>query len=75
MFTHLGPEPLEGLLSRREVADHRYLFCSDYERCLDAALENAWVSWSCARCVRFTALRQHEAAAQARTPGPPRTTH
>jgi hypothetical protein len=63
MFTHVGPEPLTELLSRRDVSDHRSLFCAEYERCLDAALDNGWVSWTCARCVRFRALRLHDVAA------------
>lgn len=75
MFTHLGPEPLRGLLSRLEVTANRSLFCSEYERCLDAALGNGWVSWTCARCVRFRALRRHEAATPARTLPPVRATH
>jgi hypothetical protein len=75
VFTHLGPEPLQGLLSRKDVRENRYLFCSEYERCLDAALKNAWVSWTCGRCVRFMALRQHEAAAKRRTLPSIRTTH
>jgi hypothetical protein len=75
VFTHLGPEPLQGLLSRRDVTENRCLFCSEYERCLDAALKNAWVSWTCSRCVRFMALRHHEAAAEGRRVPSVRTAH
>lgn len=63
MFAQVGPEPLKKLLSRRRVAKNRHLFCSNYERCLNVALKSAWVSWTCAHCDRFTALRQYEAAA------------
>jgi hypothetical protein len=62
MFTHFGPEPLDELLSRSDVSDHRSLFCAEYEHCLDAALESGWVSWTCARCARFRALRLHDVA-------------
>ncbi len=63
MFAHLGPEPLERLLSRRQVADNRDVFCNRYERCLDVALERGWVSWTCAHCLRFA--RAHGAETQA----------
>jgi hypothetical protein len=63
VFAQVGPEPLKELLSRRHVTKNRNLFCSRYERCLNEALRNGWVSWTCAHCVRFTALRQHEAVA------------
>jgi hypothetical protein len=65
VFAQLGPEPLRMLLSRRDVAEHRNLFCRSYDRCLDKALECGWVSWTCVHCVRFVALRRHEAAAAA----------
>ena len=57
MLAHLGPEPLKRLLTKRQVADNRELFCDRYEQCLEEALDERWVSWTCAHCRRFMALR------------------
>ena len=32
VLAHLGPEPLKRLLTKRQVADNRELFCDRYER-------------------------------------------
>ena len=63
MFAHVGPEPLQNLLSRRKVPRNRNLFCPRYEACLDEAMARGWVSFTCARCARFEVLRRHEALA------------
>jgi hypothetical protein len=60
VFARDGPEPLQALLKRRQVPRHRNLFCAEYERCLQEALERRWVSWTCAHCARFEPLRQWE---------------
>jgi hypothetical protein len=36
------------------IEQHRNLFCGHYETCLDEAVNNRWISWTCGRCVRLS---------------------
>ncbi len=53
-----NPTALRCLVSDEDVDVHRSVCCTEYDRCLDAALRNAWRSWSCARCKRFVVTRR-----------------
>jgi hypothetical protein len=49
----LKPEPTEldsCLRSERDILKHRRLYCSHYEKCLDASVENGWQSFTCTQC-------------------------
>jgi hypothetical protein len=47
------------------VAQHRSLFCTQYDDCLDHALSSGWRSFSCEQCSLY-ALRNEMAAQYAR---------
>ena len=53
-----NPTALRSLVKQEAVDLHRNVCCTEYDDCLDAALRNAWRSWSCARCRRFAMARQ-----------------
>ncbi len=53
------PTMLPALIEHEGVAEHRNLFCPNYDPCLDIALAQRWPSWTCARCVLFAS--RHEA--------------
>ncbi|HTP53156.1 MAG TPA: hypothetical protein VMK42_20880 [Anaeromyxobacteraceae bacterium] len=57
----MSPHPtmLAAPIEQDGVAEHRNLFCPNYDPCLDLALAERWPSWTCARCPLFS-LR-HEA--------------
>lgn len=56
MATLPGPVPLPAPIEDR-VEEHRHLFCSSYDVCLDRAAREDWASWTCAHCTRFRRLR------------------
>lgn len=47
------PTRLERLVELEAVDAQRDVFCHEYERCLDAAIEQDWTSWTCEGCLRF----------------------
>ncbi len=47
------PTRLERLVELEAVDVQRDVFCHEYERCLDAAIEQNWTSWTCEGCLRF----------------------
>lgn len=56
MNTRPGPSELVVLLNpQHDIEQHRNLFCSRYEACLDEAISREWTSWTCAQCVLFGA--------------------
>jgi len=61
MSLAVSPHPtmLAAPIEQDGVAEHRNLFCPNYDPCLDLALAERWPSWTCARCPLFS-LR-HEA--------------
>jgi hypothetical protein len=41
---------------------NRNVFCSDYNNCLDVAIERSWNSWNCGQCIpRFEEATNPEA--------------
>jgi hypothetical protein len=62
---HPNPTQLLKPVDAETVAQHRSLFCTQYDDCLDHALSSAWRSWSCERCALY-ALRHRMAAQYAR---------
>ncbi|HEY0881879.1 MAG TPA: hypothetical protein VGD87_10140 [Archangium sp.] len=53
MTVPLQPTPtsLEGpLRSERDVAQHRRLYCSHYEKCLDRSVAEGWDGFTCTHC-------------------------
>jgi hypothetical protein len=38
------------LLDASIVSNHRNLFCSEYDDCLEIAVSGGWRSWSCVQC-------------------------
>jgi hypothetical protein len=50
MLTNPDPIELVKLVEPDAVAQHRSLFCTYYDECLDRAAESGWRSWSCERC-------------------------
>lgn len=59
----VGPAELKTLLKVDAlIEEHRNLFCPSYDDCLDQAVEQAWTSWTCARCPLFGAPAQHDLA-------------
>jgi len=49
----IGPEKLSSCLTLNQVPKHRHFGCSSYQKCLDYAAEEKWVSFSCRSCERF----------------------
>lgn len=43
-----GPVPWVPL--RVWEAKHRNIWCENYNKCLDKALDSWWVGWSCSKC-------------------------
>jgi hypothetical protein len=43
----------------RDVDEHRNLYCSHYDGCLDLAVQNDWLGWSCLQC-GLMAVRPNE---------------
>ena len=48
-----NPVRLRRTLELREVDLHRRIGCVRYRRCLDHAIANAWISFTCVRCFGF----------------------
>jgi hypothetical protein len=48
-----GPTELVKTCEAKEVGSRRSLWCPAYDRCLDAALQRRWRSWSCESCPLF----------------------
>ena len=46
-----GPHPYNPRLETEVPA--RKLECANYDRCLDVALEQHWLSWRCGRCPKY----------------------
>ncbi len=46
----------------RMVESDRNLFCDHYVACLDEAVSNNWVSWTCANCLLATVESRPSAA-------------
>lgn len=69
MSANLGPDPLPTTIARADVAQHRSLFCSSYDACLDRAALEDWASWTCARCARFHGARRAGARPGSSPPG------
>jgi hypothetical protein len=65
VLTSPNPVELVKLVEPETVAQHRSLFCTHYDECLERAAERGWRSWSCERCPGF-ALRYNMAARYAR---------
>ena len=42
MRKNRNPHPRKG---------NRNVFCSDYNNCLDVAIERSWNSWNCGQCI------------------------
>ncbi|HEY6005282.1 MAG TPA: hypothetical protein VIV57_20545 [Anaeromyxobacter sp.] len=57
-----NPTALRSAVKEEDVDKHRNVCCAEYDGCLDAALRNAWRSWSCGRCRLFPFARQSRAA-------------
>jgi len=48
------PSELQKLLDPdSHIEQHRNLFCGHYETCLDEAVNNRWISWTCGCCALF----------------------
>ena len=45
-----NPTGLAVLLEPETVEGHRNVLCAEYDRCLDEALTQRWLSWSCEYC-------------------------
>jgi hypothetical protein len=65
MFADPNPTERRKLVEPEAVAQHRSLFCTRYDDCLEHATDCAWHSWSCERCSLF-ALRREMAVQYAR---------
>ena len=51
MLLKPSPAPLDGQLrSERDVARHRRLYCSHYDKCLDESIRRNWQGFTCMRC-------------------------
>lgn len=44
------PTPCSRSLLEREIEEHRAIWCTDYDDCLDHAADRQWPAWSCAKC-------------------------
>lgn len=45
------PVPLDSpLRGEKDIARHRRLYCSHYDRCLDHSIAQGWQSFSCTMC-------------------------
>ncbi|MGQ0506477.1 MAG: hypothetical protein ACT4TC_14285 [Myxococcaceae bacterium] len=54
MMTQPFPTPVTGPFgAERTVEEHRNLYCSSYDRCLDHAVKEGWLGWSCTKCKAF----------------------
>jgi len=45
-----NPTGLAVLLEPETVEGHRNVLCAEYDQCLDEALTQRWLSWSCEHC-------------------------
>lgn len=52
-----NPTALRSAVKQEDVDKHRNVCCAEYDGCLDAALRNAWRSWSCGSCRLFPFAR------------------
>jgi hypothetical protein len=65
VLTTPNPVELAKLVDPEAVAQHRSLFCTCYDECLERAAQRGWRSWSCERCPVY-ALRYSMASRYAR---------
>jgi hypothetical protein len=61
VLAYPNPVELVKLVDLETVTNHRSLFCTHYDDCLDRAAEFAWPSWTCGQCPLY-ALRREMAA-------------
>jgi hypothetical protein len=65
VLTNPNPTQLSKPVEAETVAQHRSLFCTHYDDCLDRASSSGWRSFSCERCSLYP-LRYEMAAQYAR---------
>ena len=56
--TNPSPTELIRLVDPEAVAQHRSLFCTQYDDCLEHAAACGWQSWSCERCPLYSLRRE-----------------
>ena len=56
-----NPTGLAVLLEPETVERHRNVLCAEYDQCLDEALRQRWLSWSCEHCPMFAQDRLSQA--------------
>lgn len=51
-----GPYPYESAVMEPE----RFIYCSNYDECLNKAIEERWLSWCCGDCSVYQPQRDEE---------------